>query len=287
MTRDFSEQYCDFLELNGHRVIRTPSSFWIDVRPWIFQTAPPFNFDQIHTDEVDEVFKMRNVLVCRWFSAKCDSLQADAGGDGPILYAAHPPYDLSKLDQKARNQTRRGLERVEIRRVDLDEKTERLAYSVYSDNVKRLGLLKAEKHIKNRWQAWVNTIRKAGCVEFWCAWQQRSLAAFTVAVRTAQGTELVLLRSSYSALSLYPNNALVYTVTKDALERGSQLVSFGLSAFSGDKEGLHRFKINMGFKAFPLYEHHQWHPWMRPLVPLLNPQRLRNAYRKLSGILPR
>lgn len=286
MTQDSLQQYSDFLRLNGHRVIQTPSSLWIDVRPLVFQTAPPFNFSQIQGDEVDEVFKSNNVLVCRWFSEDRASSEGDRREHGSLLFAAKPPYDLSTLDQKARNQTRRGLERVEVRRVDLDERTERLAYDVYADNVRRLGLFKTEKHIDQRWRTWVNTIRKASCVEFWSAWQDRSLVAFTVAVRTGAETELVLQRSLYSSLRLYPNNALVYTVTKDAFERGSRLVSFGLSAYSGDKEGLHKFKIGMGFKALPLYEHLQWHPWVRPLGPLLNPQRLLSAYQRLSRILP-
>jgi hypothetical protein len=265
-------------------VIQTASAFWIDVRPRVFQTAPPFNFNQINQDEVDEVFASRKVLACRWFSSKGYATTSDYADSCTLLYAAYPPYDLSSLNQKARNQTRRGLERVEVRRIDLDEKAERLAYRVYSDNVRRLKLFRAEEQIDRRWQAWVNTIRKSECVEFWSAWQDQDLLAFTVTVRTALRTEVVLQRSSNSALSLYPNNALVYTVTKDAFDRGSQLVSFGLSAFTGDKGGLHRFKINMGFKAFPLQEHYQWHPWVRNLGPLLSPGRLRHAYQKVSRI---
>lgn len=286
MSQNLSSEYSDYLQLNGHRVIRTSSTLWIDVRPGVFQTAPPFPFNQIRSDEVEQIFKSRNVLVCRWFSTKDDATTSHSSTESPMLYAAQSPYDLSSLDPKARNKTRRGLERVEVRRVDLDERTERLAYDVYADNVRRLGLFKTEKHINQRWRTWVNTIRKARCVEFWSAWRDRSLVAFTVAARTALGTELVMQRSSHPALDLHPNNALVYTVTKDAFERGSPLVSFGLSAFNGDKAGLHRFKIGMGFKAFPLQEHHQWHPWVRPLGPLLNRQRLLSAYQSLSRILP-
>jgi hypothetical protein len=286
MSLELSSEYFHYLQLSGHRVIQTSSTLWIDVRPGVFQTAPPFPFNQIQSDEVNGVFESRNVLACRWFSMNDDVTTSNSSAEGTTLYAARPHYDLSSLDPKARNKTRRGLERVEVRRVGLDDRTEPLAYDVYADNVRRLGLFKTEKRIEKRWKTWANTIRKASCVEFWSAWQDKSLVAFTLTARTALGTELVMQRSSHSALDLHPNNALIYTVTKDAFERGSPLVSFGLSAFHGDKGGLHRFKIGMGFRAFPLRQHHQWHPWVRPLGPLLNPHRLRNAYLRLSRILP-
>jgi hypothetical protein len=285
MNRNSLSAYSEFLQLKGHRVIQTPSSLWIDVRPSVFQIAPPFDFDHIQQDEANEVFKSKNVLVCRWFSARNGESSQDVGS--PMIYIAHPPYDLEHLEQKARNQTRRGLERVEVRKMALDETTERLAYSVYRDNVKRLGLIRGEQQIKAKWQSWVKAITKASCVEFWTAWHERSLVAFTVTVQTELGTELVMQRSAHSALALYPNNALVYTVTRDAFERGSKLVSFGLSSFAGEKEGLHRFKVNMNFKAVTLCEHQLWHPWVRPLSPFLNPQRLRNAYQSLSRIVAR
>ena len=285
MNRNSLSAYSDFLRLKGHRVIETPSSLWIDVRPSVFQIAPPFDFDHIQKDDANEVFKSKNVLVCRWFSARNGESNQDVGST--ILYVAHPPYDLAHLEQKARNQTRRGLERVEVRKMALDETTERLAFSVYSDNVKRLGLMRSEEQIKAKWRNWVNAITKSSCAEFWTAWHERSLVAFTVTVQTELGTELVMQRSAYSALALYPNNALVYTVTRDAFARGSKLVSFGLSSFGGEKEGLHRFKINMNFKAVSLREHQLWHPWVRPLSGLLNPQRLRNAYQSLSRIVAR
>lgn len=284
---DFSAPYSDFLRLNGHRVIETQSSLWIDVRPMIFQRARPFNLSHIEKDEVSQVFKSGNVLVCRWFEIDGEAPAEGRVDERSMVYVAYPPFDLQKLEQKARNQTRRGLERVSVRKMDLDDRTERLAYEVYSDNVKRLGILDSQKQIADRWKVWVNTIRNASCVEFWSAWNDGALAAFTIAVRSGSATELVLQRSAYSALNLYPNNALVYTITKNAFERGSQLVSFGLSGFSDETNGLHRFKVNMGFSALPLKVQYEWHPWIRPLSPLLNTQYFQSAYRNLARMLPR
>jgi len=274
---DLLTQYSKFLKLKGHRVVQTPSGFWIDVRPLVFQITPPFNLNPHLGQEAHYVFKEVIALVCRYFTI--NHLMEDVKqGKGPFLYILRPPYDFSYLHQKARNQTRRGLERVEVRREYLDKRIEQLAYEVYRDNIKRLGLMKTEKQIQLRWQLWVHAIRNASCVEFWGAWKNQDLVAFSVIVWTPWGVEIVLQRSLTSALKLYPNNALVYIIAQDVFKRGASLLSFGLSSFAGIANGLHHFKINMGFKAFPLIEYYCWHPILRPFTPLLEPNFLRRVY---------
>ena len=276
------EQYSEYLRLMGHRVIQTASSLWIDIRPRIFQPAPPFKFNDFYRDELSEVFKASNALACRWFDSKGSSSEASSDEATQFLYLARPPYDLSDLSQNIRHNTRRGLKRVEVRRVAFDDTTERLAYSVYADDVRRLRLMKSEKSICHRWKTWVTAIRKSRGIEFWAAWQGQTIVAFSVIIQTPWGTEFVLNRSLHSALNLYPNNALIYKITRDAFDRGSPVVSLGLSAFAGDIEGLHRFKTNMGFEALPLQEHQTWHPFVRPVSFLLKPQSLRSIYRFIS-----
>jgi hypothetical protein len=278
MSEALHNQYCAFLKLMGHRVVQTPSSLWVNIRPGIFQPAPPSCLNNIPLAEVRDVLKSTNAVACRWFSPKCGSKSSRN-----ILYTAKPPYDLSCLHQKARNQTRRGLERVAVRLMEPSEETLRLAYPVYIDNVKRLNLFKNEKQIADKWGTWCNTLRIARCVDLWCAWHDQTIVAFTVAVRTPWGMELVLQRSARNALDLYPNNALVYTAIRHAFEQGSPLVSFGLGAFGGEKDSLHHFKKNMGFNDQQLDEHYAWHTLVRPLTPLLNSRRLRSVYKFLAN----
>lgn len=285
---DLLTSYVKFLRTKGHRVIQTPSTVWIDVRPLIFQSTPPFRLDPQIAQEADYVFHKTLALACRYFEVNAVLPSGvDEKQEGTILYLLYPPYDLSCLHQKARNQTRRGLERVEVRREPLNEQIEDMAYRVYRDNVQRLGLFRTEKQIRLRWQTWTRSLKSTDCAEFWGAWTGEELVAFSVVVWTPWGVEIVLQRSLASALRLYPNNALVYTIAQDVFARGAALLSFGLQSFAGGRDGLHHFKVNMGFQAVPLVEHYTWHPIVRPLSPLLQPRFLRRAYQILERIMRR
>jgi hypothetical protein len=275
------KRYADFFNLMGHRVVQTPSSMWIDIRPRIFQPAPPFHLPHIDIDEARSVLRQTHGIACRWF--ECDtgsSEQNDA--PGATLYIAREPYDVAHLPHSARHQTRRGLERVEVRRQKLDDALEPQAFAVYADTVKRLGLFGRDTQVSRKWRTWVKAIREADGLEFWAAWREGEMLAFAVTIDTPWGKEFVLTRSLHSALSLYPNNALIFTITKDALGNGAPLVSLGLSAYGGEKPGLRHFKINMGYQALQLKDNHIWHPLMRPFGPLFNPARLRGMYRFAS-----
>jgi hypothetical protein len=272
------QPYCEFLKLLGHHVIQTGAVLWVDVRPGIFQPAASFHFHPVTKSDLAGVLRHRKLIACRWFS-NGQTASAASTISGPSVYNARAPYDLDSMHQKARNQTRKGLEKVSIKRVVLTESLEPQCFRVYTDNVKRLGLFRKESQIQRRWKRWVAAIRNGACAELWTAWSGPDLLAFTVAVRTPWGTELVLQRSAREGLSLCPNNVLVYEVARDAFRRGSDVVSFGLSSFSAANSGLDHFKENMGFRSVQLAEHYSWNPLLRPLVPLLTSERLRNMHR--------
>jgi hypothetical protein len=273
--------YRDFLLLKGHRVIETPSTLWVDVRPFVFQAAPPFHLPPIGRPEAQMVFKQAPAMACRWFSVR-DNQTVNYSREGPILYVARGAYDIMLLPHNARHQTRRGLERVEILKQALDDTAEPLAFAVYADTAKRLGLMRTSRQVRRKWRTWVKVIRESRGIEFWAAWHDKQLVAFAVTVDTPWGKEFVLTRSKGAAMNLYPNNAMIYSITKDSLAAGASLVSLGLSAYSGQTAGLHRFKLNMGFEPIPLEENHCWHLMARPFRSLLTPQRLRGICRFIS-----
>jgi hypothetical protein len=278
-----SEEYEEYLRLMGHQVVKTSSFLWINTRPRYFQPSPPFILEGEYGVEAAEVLIKTKAFACRWFS-RAESPVSTMDRNGAVkLYVVEPPYELAQLHPKARNQTRRGLERFEVQKVKLDEGIEENALSVYRDNVLRLQLMKTDAQIIEKWGRWMQAIRDSKCTEFWCAKYEGKICAFTVVVQTPWGKEIVLQRSHSGSLKLYPNNALVYTVVKESFNQGASLVSFGLSAFAGGRNSLDHFKCNMGFGATPLQEHFLWHPAIRPFSSLLNSTRLRKLHRLFSG----
>ena len=280
MDRQLFQPYCEFLSRLGHKVVPTESAIWVDVRPGIFQPAASFEPRAITATELSKLQRHKSVFAWRWFSEPSGN-EGTTVHSGPVVYNVKPPYDFSSLNQKARNQTRRGLENMQVRRVNLDSSVEQQCYGVYEDNLNRLRLLQRKGQIESKWRRWTAAIKSNEHVELWTAWNRNDLAAFAVMVNTPWGTEIVLQRSG-SARGLYPNNALVYEMVRDSFNRGAKIVSFGLSAYSAASNGLDHFKQGMGFQALPLEEHYSWNALLRPFSPLLNPERVRSLYRFIS-----
>jgi hypothetical protein len=98
---------------------------------------------------------------------------------------------------------------------------------------------------------------------------------------------------------LRANNGLVHLVlTHFLVERGFRTVSYGLSSVqdSGDREGLHRFKLKAGFQAVPVARVFEVHPLLRPFANRLSLRVARlmlraipgnRRLRKASGVLSR
>jgi hypothetical protein len=274
--------YCEFLELQGHRVVQTPGTVWVDVRRKIFQPTPPFHLQPEQAREAPEALRQAGGLVCRWFTPAPKDGGPNQANSHASVYVLRPPYDLSRIQPKARNQTRRGLERVQVRLVKFDASMERQAFPVYADNVERLGLFRNSGQLKRRWAQWVNTLSRSRCTEFWGAWEGDRLVAFSVVVFSPWGAEIVCQRSLASALNLCPNNALVFNIASSVFERGTSLLSYGLGEFGAGEGGLDHFKKGMAFEELPLQEHFCWHPALRFLDSVLTPDRLHDIARFLK-----
>jgi|ERR1035437_9113870 hypothetical protein len=263
--------YCEFLELLGHRVVQTPSTVWVDVRRKVFQPAPPFHLQPEQAREAAQALRQAGGLVCRWFTPTPPCGTSAQASRHASLYLLRPPYDLGRIQPKARNQTRRGLERVQVRPVKFDGAMERQAFPVYADNVERLGLFEDSEQLKRRWAQWVKALTHSQCAEFWGAWEGDRLAAFSVVVFSPWGAEIVCQRSLASHLNDYPNNALVFNIATSIFQRGVDVLSYGLAEFSSTEGGLDHFKKGMAFEELSLKEHFSWHPALCFLNVVLTP----------------
>lgn len=196
-----------------------------------------------------------------------------------MIFVARPPYDLARLQSKARNQTRRGLERVKVERTFFARQVEDQAFPVYADNVRRLNLFPSESGLQQRWRHWTEALRDSPVLDFWGAWQQETLVAFSITARTPWGLEILCQRSLAAALSVYPNNALVFSIVNGAFSEGQPLVSYGLGEFSAKQTSLDHFKKGMAFEEIPLLESLEWSPFVRPLARMLALRHLRGFVR--------
>jgi hypothetical protein len=84
--------------------------------------------------------------------------------------------------------------------------------------------------------------------ECWGAFANGRLVSFLTSVTIDSTVYLLVLKSATEHLSEYPNNAIVFECTQDALRRpGVTEVSWGLESLLPSLGSLERFKQGMGF----------------------------------------
>jgi len=250
-----AEAYASLLEDSGHRVVRTTSAWWYEAHPRWYLSIP------FHTEltpspaELADVLE-RGALVLRY------TCPISAGTASYRSACDDPDYDLSTLSSTARRATRRGLERCTVRRLPFTELERHGGLELSRSTLVRQGRKVSRDH-DQYWRRHYAAAGRSDVAECWAAFVGDQLAAFLIVVTIDDCVYLPVLKSSKDLLSEYPNNALVYTVTRDALDRpGVTEVSWGLESLLPTMEGLERFKHGMGFVHRPIGQRIEMKRWV-------------------------
>lgn len=265
--------YLNYLSLHGHKTIDSPA-LWFDSRPFIFQAG---NTQRDLLVSPQEVFDSYPALLCRWFEPANENVF-----DITELIAT-PPYDLNSLSKKSRNQTRRGLENFQIKRVSITSANLGQMETIYFDNLDRLGLLRSETARSKKWSSWRAVFEKGKSLQVWGAFKNGQQTAFLALLPKFDGMEIILHRSLGNSLNEYPNNALVFETLLNLFDQNVPWISYGLAPFwKAKKNPLHHFKLGMGFKEVYLRERFAINPKLAWLVKERTIQNLVYFFRKLK-----
>jgi len=193
-----------------------------------------------------------------------------------LYQCTDPEYSLNKLERGARSHIRRALGEFEIRFMEQSEVL-RLGKQAYYDTLVRTGL--SPEHREAFELEYGRPRRDTAYIG---AMKGDRLAAF---LRATAVDDWVLLAgcSANEFLPLRPNNGLIYYVVHHYLVvKKFRVVDYGLSSVqaASNAEGLHRFKLKMGFEAVPVHRAFVIHPLLRPFANRL-------SWRLINGILKR
>ena len=233
-------QFAEFWKQQGYRVIQTESCHWFNLQPFSFISIPYHRVVMPSRRELAKVLISGPAVMARF-----PAFPNSQPGTGGIYVCGERNYDLGSLEKKARNQTRRGLERCKVEQMEFRD----LAKRGYELNVDTLLRQRRKEAVASErgWRRYCSAAGEIPDFEAWGAFVQGRLASFMV---TALVDEyLTILQHSSSTMSLrdYPNNALVFTVTRLKLRtRGVGYVSYGLRGLT-ETVGLEQFKRKMGF----------------------------------------
>lgn len=263
------DQYAAELQRSGLKSAPgSEHSIWVEYERFALQRQPCFALHSPSKAELATLFwKLHAPLVD--FAV---SPSTDKPANSRLYICTNSAYSLEALAKGPRYDVRRGLREFEIRRIDRDQVL-RLGFRAFSDTRRRNGLSDCTR------KAFTN---KFGALQarthFYAAFKNLNLAAFFGATVVDDWISI----GGWSAdefLPLRPNNALVYyLVFQFLILKKYRWVTYGFDSVQplANAEGLHRFKVKMGFEAVPVHREFVLHPLLRPVVN-------RHSWRFVSG----
>lgn len=253
-----ADVFAAWMSRQGHRIIRTQSSYWSEVGPRTYQ-AFPFNWViQPSEEELRELMQKYGILTLR-YSAPLTSRE------GMISYHTilNGPYTLEGLSSKARTAVRGGLKNFTVEPITF----ERLAdegWRLQRATLERQGRLKSMSQAE--WERMCLSAKDLPGFEVWGALHQGELAATDVAVQMDDKFLLVYEQSDSKYLSRHVNNALVFSLCENLLQReGVKEIFLGLHSLDAPSS-VDAFKFQLGVKPRPVRQRVVFHPLMAPLV---------------------
>ncbi len=204
-----------------------------------------------HRPAEPEPSEIQKVLGVRGLVARF-ACEVDQGRPSYKIVCSDKDYDFSKLPQKGRNRTRRGLEQCAVRRLDFEE-----LEPLGALELNRGTFVRQQRHIRRDhdqyWLKYYSAAASVESMEVWGAFVENDLSAYLIACRIEDCMNVLILRSSVEHLKENPNNALMYTFVREIMSRPQMSeVSLGLEPVEPGLEDLDRFKTRMGFTKVPI-----------------------------------
>lgn len=283
-----AKEFADFYRLQGYKVIQTESCFWYEGSRFFYQSIPYHWVITPSGEELRKVFFSGIAVGLRYVTDV-----SSVGKESYIWVQDNRNYDFPSLEQKARNQTRRGLEKCRVERIDFDY-LERHGFPLVRDTLTRQG--RNPRTIGERNWELLCRVSKLSDFEAWGAFANNKLAGFLIAGLVDRCFYILHQYSATNSLRSYPNNALIFAVTKNKLcDSTIGYISYGIQSLDVEHtKGLDKFKSCMGFKKRPVKQSIRFNPIVKPIFGRITHQLVNGIHkirpdsdfiRKLRGIL--
>lgn len=253
-----AETFAEWLRRQGHKVVRTASSYWYDAGPRVLQAFPYHWLIEPAESEIRSLLLTRGIAALR-YSTPLHAPQ------GKVSYhvVLRPPYTLEMLRSQARNGVRRGLSRFGVERITFERLAEE-GWSLQADTLARQERTRSMDQAE--WQRICRAAEGLPGFEAWGATCDGELAAALLTARVDDRWCVPYALSHSRFLREHVNNALFYTVSCDLLAReGVAELFFTLQSLDAP-ESVDEFKFRMGLQPVPVRQRVVFHPLFRPLA---------------------
>ncbi|HJW44396.1 MAG TPA: GNAT family N-acetyltransferase [Geothrix sp.] len=280
------EVFAEWLRRQGHRVVRTTSSYWFNRGPRVFQAFPYHWVIEPDEEELHSLFRDEGAVGLRYSTP----LSAAEGICSYHMVYERPTYDLKDVDASVRSKVRRGLEACQVGPISLERYAEE-GWAIEQDTLAR-----QQRHSRlgrERWDRMIQAAEGLEGFEAWGAEVQGRLGATLLFARQDASINMLYQQSLHEYLPFRVNNALLFAVTKAVVARpGVGSIHNGLHSLDAPGS-VDLFKARLGYTAKPVRQRVVFHPRLAPLVAPVTGRALhwlaalcpRNEYvRKAEGL---
>ena len=235
----------EFFERIGHNIIQSESAWWYDVQPRVLLSFPYYKLIEPNEEELDGLLNKYRLRAIRY-----PTTLTCFGFVSTLAVNTNRDYDFSCQHQKARNQTRRGLENCVVKEIDFTYLIEN-GLPLNQDTARRQGR-ESQYAAPVYWRKYCEAAQATSGVSTWGAFVEGELAAFLVAIEVDDWVEWVVNHSSTALLKKYPNNALVFQAAQYFFQKkGCKGICYGLGSLESTPY-LDHFKQRMGWTLQPI-----------------------------------
>lgn len=235
----------EFFERIGQRTIRSESAWWCEVRSGVLLSFPYYRLLELSDAEIAGLFREHKLRSIRY-----PTPLTALGFESTVAVNANADYDLTALHQKARNQTRRGLENCVVEQIDFEDLIKH-GLPLNQDTARRQGR-DSEYGDPAYWRRYCLAAKATPGFSAWAAWVGGELGAHLVVAEYEGWANWLAENSSAALLKQRPNNALVYETARHLFQNTeTKRICYGVGSLEPVPE-LDRFKVRMGWTMQPI-----------------------------------
>jgi hypothetical protein len=266
------EIYAEWLRRQGHRVIRTQSSYWHSSGMGAFQAFPYHWLIDPSKEELSELASRHHALALRY------SMSPDGAHNGDSYHAVFigADYDFSNLGSWGRKNVRRGLRSCTVGPISFDRYVEE-GWALRLDTLARQQ--RRIRESREDWRRKISALTGLDGFEVWAAEVQGRLGATLVVFQMDGWAYMVYQQCHRDFLREHVNNALSFTVTRDLIRRpNTRGIFYGMRSLDAPPT-VDEFKFRMGYEAKPVKQRIVFSPYLTPFVNSFSHRLLRTAHK--------
>lgn len=207
-----AEIYAQFLERQGHTVLRTESCCWHSPGMRVFQAFPEHRLVRPGKKELDELLVEHRALAIR-YSMPADPETKPAGYHVVCMDGS---YCLDSLSAWARKNVRRGVNSCSVGHISLERYTDE-GWDLRLDTLARQHRRVIET--QEDWRRKCAAVKGLDGFEIWAAEVNGRLGATLLFFQMEQWGYMVYQQCHRDCLREHVNNALSFMVTRDVMQR--------------------------------------------------------------------